>query len=422
MTTTMSPKIAQAAEVLSRAVADAAPALPEFSAVAALLEEEADISLGTARNRLRAAIDHPDSGFHEIRLTAGSYRTWEVRLPGAPAGYGRTWISQANSITFNENEGAHTHGAGKTSWVTTDGRINEIYADQQARVAEDVARRLAETYARAEAELAEMRRRDPDLLTALDLMNGLLAGANGHGGEAEFRFRTPRSGERTAAPLEQQQLIVEVTARTPESIAILKKVLAAGLATYTAEEAAAENVDEGINCLVVGAAAPEPEASGPEVAATVHDRSQVRLLLELPNGAPDTDSPHLPGGPTIRPESVGVVMEPNGQGGWTAVQAVVNGPKVGAKGSVSKREYECPFLEPISEHTVAPLWLQALVTKHVRTINGDVESRPAVQEPEIDDEPAEDDCVLDGEIYPEHDYPPVGEGDECRRCGADAGE
>ncbi|MEW2068613.1 hypothetical protein [Streptomyces sp. NPDC007346] len=35
--------------------------------------------------------------------------------------------------------------------------------------------------------------------------------------------------------------------------------------------------------------------------------------------------------------------------------------------------------------------------------------------------PLEDDCVSpDGEVYPEHDYPPVGEGDECRRCGAEA--
>ncbi|MEU2673632.1 hypothetical protein ABZ622_33180 [Streptomyces sp. NPDC007164] len=34
--------------------------------------------------------------------------------------------------------------------------------------------------------------------------------------------------------------------------------------------------------------------------------------------------------------------------------------------------------------------------------------------------PLEDDCVgPDGEAYPEHDYPPVGEGNECRRCGAE---
>lgn len=35
--------------------------------------------------------------------------------------------------------------------------------------------------------------------------------------------------------------------------------------------------------------------------------------------------------------------------------------------------------------------------------------------------PLEDDCVdSDGETYPEHDYPPTGEGNECRRCGAEA--
>jgi hypothetical protein len=35
--------------------------------------------------------------------------------------------------------------------------------------------------------------------------------------------------------------------------------------------------------------------------------------------------------------------------------------------------------------------------------------------------PLEGDCVnASGETYPEHDYPPVGEGNECRRCGAEA--
>jgi hypothetical protein len=39
------------------------------------------------------------------------------------------------------------------------------------------------------------------------------------------------------------------------------------------------------------------------------------------------------------------------------------------------------------------------------------------------DEPAEDACLdADGNEYPEHDYPPQGEGNECRRCGAEAEE
>jgi hypothetical protein len=34
---------------------------------------------------------------------------------------------------------------------------------------------------------------------------------------------------------------------------------------------------------------------------------------------------------------------------------------------------------------------------------------------------SDDDCVDgDGEVWPEHDYPPVDEGNECRRCGAEA--
>lgn len=33
----------------------------------------------------------------------------------------------------------------------------------------------------------------------------------------------------------------------------------------------------------------------------------------------------------------------------------------------------------------------------------------------------DDECVdRDGEVYPEHDFPPVEEGNECRRCGAEA--
>ena len=35
--------------------------------------------------------------------------------------------------------------------------------------------------------------------------------------------------------------------------------------------------------------------------------------------------------------------------------------------------------------------------------------------------PLADDCIdADEQPYPEHDYPPVGEGNECRRCGAEA--
>jgi hypothetical protein len=35
--------------------------------------------------------------------------------------------------------------------------------------------------------------------------------------------------------------------------------------------------------------------------------------------------------------------------------------------------------------------------------------------------PPEDECVdADGNSWPEHDYPPVGHGNECRRCGAEA--
>lgn len=37
--------------------------------------------------------------------------------------------------------------------------------------------------------------------------------------------------------------------------------------------------------------------------------------------------------------------------------------------------------------------------------------------PELDDTTCID---SDGEAWPEHDYPPVEEGDECRRCGAEA--
>jgi hypothetical protein len=36
------------------------------------------------------------------------------------------------------------------------------------------------------------------------------------------------------------------------------------------------------------------------------------------------------------------------------------------------------------------------------------------------DEISDGGCVLDGEVYPEHDYPAEGEGNECRRCGAEA--
>ena len=33
---------------------------------------------------------------------------------------------------------------------------------------------------------------------------------------------------------------------------------------------------------------------------------------------------------------------------------------------------------------------------------------------------ADDECVdRTGEVWPEHDFPPEGQGDECRRCGAE---
>lgn len=33
----------------------------------------------------------------------------------------------------------------------------------------------------------------------------------------------------------------------------------------------------------------------------------------------------------------------------------------------------------------------------------------------------DDECMdADGEVWPEHDFPPEGQGDECRRCNAQA--
>jgi hypothetical protein len=33
----------------------------------------------------------------------------------------------------------------------------------------------------------------------------------------------------------------------------------------------------------------------------------------------------------------------------------------------------------------------------------------------------DDECVdAEGNLWPEHDYPPSGHGNECRRCGAEA--
>jgi hypothetical protein len=38
-----------------------------------------------------------------------------------------------------------------------------------------------------------------------------------------------------------------------------------------------------------------------------------------------------------------------------------------------------------------------------------------------DYEPDDTDCVdADGDIWPEHDFPPEDDGSECRRCGAEA--
>ncbi|MFH8483037.1 hypothetical protein [Streptomyces sp. NPDC018055] len=271
MPTAMSPKIEQAAQVLRKAIADAAPALPEMSAVALLLEEEADISLGTARQRLRAAIEQSEGTIHEIRLTVSSYRRWEVQLPGAPDGVGHTWLAHRAGrsgqveITFDEARGSHPYGAGKTSWVITSDRIQEICAARLAEIEEGKARRAAESKAHREAERDEVRRRDPEFLTVLGQLRDLL-------GDRQMS-RVHYFFDDEEKQLEDRELNVTINAYSPESIAVLKKVLAAGLAAYAAEEA-----------------------------------------------------------------------------------------------------------------------------------------------------PAEDDCVLDGEVYPEHDYPPVGQGNECRRCGAEAGE
>lgn len=35
---------------------------------------------------------------------------------------------------------------------------------------------------------------------------------------------------------------------------------------------------------------------------------------------------------------------------------------------------------------------------------------------------ADDDCVWDGEVWPEHDYPPPEHGGNCRRCDAEPPE
>jgi hypothetical protein len=100
--------------------------------------------------------------------------------------------------------------------------------------------------------------------------------------------------------------------------------------------------------------------------------SLFRITLALDEDVEDVSNPNLPGSETVRARLLSILAYPD-ESGWSVSLISVIGPKVSkAGGSLSKRNYDIPFSDPLGPHTTAPLWAQEIVKFWENRLNGKV--------------------------------------------------
>jgi hypothetical protein len=238
------PKVDEAATIALEAIRDAAPGLLTMTETAQKVASHAGVSVGTARNRLRAAVAAGDL----LELTPESRRFF-IDLPGEKAagvgpfyivreatGPGRYDVHHVIS-TDDSKTRPSSYGPGNTTYVADPEQIRD-YVQQLAdqKKAKEAADREA-AQAEKKAESKEFRRRFPGFLLTLRRFRLLGTEIREHRGRfASVKTSThlddgDRLGKEGLA-IEERDASVVVHAWGNENVALLNSILQAGISAH----------------------------------------------------------------------------------------------------------------------------------------------------------------------------------------------
>ncbi|PPS89573.1 hypothetical protein [Streptomyces sp. MH60] len=240
------PKAKEAAAVALEAIRDAHPALLTLTQAAERVASHADVTTGTTRKWLRAAVEEGDI----LELTPWS-RKFIIKLPGTEAaGLGPFYIAQEWTGTGREHRKVITtddskmrpssYGPGNTTYVTDPEQIREYV---QQLVDEKKAKEEAERQARQDEkkiERQEISRRFPGLQRSLRTLRMLSTDVREHQdrfasmGTSVYLEDPERHKEKVAA--EERDVSVTIHAWGDENVAVLQSILTAGISALLAEQ------------------------------------------------------------------------------------------------------------------------------------------------------------------------------------------
>jgi hypothetical protein len=234
------PKVDEATTHALELIRDAAPGLLTMTEVAEEVARRVDVSVGTARSRVRAAVEA--GGLLELKPWS---RKFFIELPGEKAaGVGPFYIAQEWIGASRENRKVITtddskmrpssYGPGSTTYVADPEQVREYVhrlADEKKAEAE---KERQDRKDREKAERKEISRRFPGLSRTLRKVTFL--GRNVH----EFRGRTEimeGDSRLSSHGLEDKDITehhvhLDVRAWGDENVAILKSILEAGIAAH----------------------------------------------------------------------------------------------------------------------------------------------------------------------------------------------
>jgi hypothetical protein len=238
------PKVDEATTIALEAIRDAAPGLLTMTEASKKVASAADVSIGTARNRLRAAVEA--GGILEFKPWS---RNFVIELPGAnTAGVGpffiaaeRTGPYMADSVrhvitTDDKKARPSSYGPGNTTYVADPEQIREyIQQLSDEKKAKETADREA-AQAEKKAQRKEITLRFPGLqrsLRTLRLLSTEIREPKGRFAAVSTNAYLEDADRRNPElSIAERDTNVAIHTWGDENVAVLRAILEAGVAAY----------------------------------------------------------------------------------------------------------------------------------------------------------------------------------------------
>lgn len=224
------------ARLAAEFIADCAPGVPRTTAVVEKIATEWEVTDSAARRWLRQAIEE------ELLVELRPDYNWQVRVGEErlylkrtyPAGRGRLNADHQYELS---SEGIHDgYRPGNKTFLTTPERAEQAVADKRARIAQAKAEAEAQEAAKRAAyrahkteENQEIDRREPGLRELLVRLKDAMGSDRIDEARVNL-FDPPLADLDEVIPLADQELALRVQACTPQGVAVLRRILEAGLA------------------------------------------------------------------------------------------------------------------------------------------------------------------------------------------------